>query len=59
VQESCGTLTLTDRDPILVEKVLEYLYTANYTLISGILRHTTAIIQSSVSVESIIYSYFE
>lgn len=42
-QVSCRTLALTDRDPILVEKGLEYLYTADYTLVPGMLWHDTAI----------------
>ncbi|CEJ59228.1 hypothetical protein PMG11_07859 [Penicillium brasilianum] len=31
-RESCGCLTLTDKDPILVEKVFQYLYTGNYSV---------------------------
>jgi hypothetical protein len=44
VQESCGCLTLTDKDPILVEKVLQYLYTGDYSVDPGMLRYDGIII---------------
>lgn len=50
-QESCGTLTLDDKDPILVEKVLEYLYTGNYTLEPG----ASSYDEANTAVEPVIY----